>query len=1033
VRWSRAQHEKTQKKTSPIHFLLQLFMTKISIFKFLSTFSIVCLGSVCVAADPKKPSAPTAAKVSPINTVVENQSEFLSPTARLETLPVLSDKQIEEFITDICLELEVLKGYKRTDASGLELPAYPDRISGGTTLVRKKAGGTDILRLGYLVAPRRLPQLWVYGVSQASKDSTPNADASAAILNPILKALLSDRSKLLARLPLSALRTRIINLSYTDAEAAMQGLRAMGFSAITDDMPLVESGTYTGDDVPLMKTPLQKNGVGMASSLGDAVLGSNSSMPTSNKNSPARNEPFESPGEGGAMPSGGFGGLSSMGSRTLGGGLSSVGGMGGQMSPRSARPSFRNIPSTVNFEQLPLVMRLPAPAVEDTGLVSVGGTQNHAAQGSGGGGLGGAGGGMFGGGSSSMFGNFGGGSSKDSNPTGLTESPSMASPLGATVASGTQQLMVLYHPDNLEQFTRVKNAIDNVIDKPARQVFVEGLVLEISKQGIQELGVQWQRTTGSSMLQLGSLTQLIPGQQVTANLAFDNAGKFDPKPFFAKINALVDRNKAEVLSRPSILTLDNRQASIRVGADVPIATSKDASSSLASGRVSFSFQYLPTGILLNVRPRLNEDASEISMVIDATVSASVPGMDLRVVDPSTGALLASAPTISQRRVQTYARIVNNTPLIIGGLVSKDVIKQEDKVPGLADVPFFGRLFGYEANTDNSREVIIVLTPSVLTEELRATKPQIPRDDDRFDSADTRLFRSAYRIRAEDLIDSQYIRFNQRLLTYRKIANQVIERNPDLANVEPFSNFKGTRVPGEFVFVSGMMSRMLDRLKVAEPINIDRLSYFEGVVGASFKKDNVGSLLKRLGDGKTHASFFEKNPGKALTIKFRNTRASLVAGDWATEPVAEIQMVDCANRDAWRHLLWELNQPVNGVQTHHTVVLHQPEDLDRLKLAVALKNTILNNGNEVGTVFDNFLPGRMLAMQEVAPEWERILEASVGRYFYFSELFYPAFFETLERSISSLDSRLRQPDMAPYIKGIQLPELKSPTQGTEVAK
>ena len=55
--------------------------------------------------------------------------------------------------------------------------------------------------------------------------------------------------------------------------------------------------------------------------------------------------------------------------------------------------------------------------------------------------------------------------------------------------------------------------------------------------------------------------------------------------------------------------------------------------------MAFSFQYLPTGILLNVRPRINQEGREISMLIDATVSATVPGQDLRVIDPTSGITL----------------------------------------------------------------------------------------------------------------------------------------------------------------------------------------------------------------------------------------------------------------------------------------------------------------------------------------------------------------------------------------------------------
>ena len=63
---------------------------------------------------------------------------------------------------------------------------------------------------------------------------------------------------------------------------------------------------------------------------------------------------------------------------------------------------------------------------------------------------------------------------------------------------------------------------------------------------------------------------------------------------------------------------------------------------------------------------------------------------------------------------------------------------------------------------------------------------------------------------------------------------------------------------------------------------------------------------------------------------------------------------------------------------------------------------------------------MLAMQEIAPEWERILDASIGQYFYYSELFYPAFFDAHEKAMGLIDGALRKPDMVKLLNGINLP-------------
>lgn len=985
--------------------------------------------------------------------------------SRLIPLPRMPEDQIGDLISDIALELEMRQGYRRVQDDQKMFP-LPDRAVSPFMVSRKSAGKTDYIRMGYLMIPRRGPQLVVSGGSMANGTLGPNPDIGTAEFEPLVRRVLEETFRVRSKLSLNGLQANLIDLSYIDADSALFALRAMGYSAVLEELPLADDDSFRGRDVPLLKgsrfsepgfgttinpsqtvtlagpdgewVPSTATGPGAGLPPAGGVPAASGMMPLPGlpaapgisapgglPRAPASSDDSDLPG-GSSMPP--MGSSSSTGSMApMGGGSSLIplppmggaagalggafnsglggspggsmggglgGGLGGMGSTTAAKPAMAKVPSSIDYDRLPLIFKMPTPDPRNVGLVGSAPKEGDTS--------------------------FGGGASSAANSLGVSMIPSAATPLAPTVSSSTTQLLVLTHPDSPEQFHKVKRVLAELIDKPARQVFVEGLVLEVSKQAIEELGIQWNLRNAAAAVQLGTLVQLTPNAGQTALDILRSSVSTDASQFIARINALVDRNKAEILSRPSVLTLDNRQATIRVGTDIPIATSKDASSGAASGRVAFSFQYLPTGILLNVRPRINKEGREISMLIDATVSATVPGQDLRVIDPTTNVTLASAPSISTRRVQTYARIPNNTPLIIGGLVSRDQTKQEDKVPGLGDIPFLGRLFGYESNKDARREVIIVLTPSIVTEEFRATKPQLPKDDDRFDMADMTLFREAYRIRAEDLIDSQFIRFNRRLLTYRSIANQVMARNPALEKSETFARFQGTKVPGEFIFVSGMMARMLSRLKAGENVNIDKLMFFEGTEGAQFSRESVGGIMRRLGDGKTAESFFKKNPNKALTLRFSFARASTRTGQWATEPLAEVSVVDCADRQAWKQLLWDMNQPVDGQQKHYTIVLHDESDLERLKTAVALKNTILNNGNERGTVFDNFLPGRMVSMQQVSPEWERTMEGTIGRYFYFGELFYPAFADTLERYIRELDVALRLPEMAKYLNGISLP-------------
>ncbi|MBU3600595.1 type II secretion system protein GspD [Polynucleobacter sp. 30F-ANTBAC] len=890
-----------------------------------------------------------------------DQKNSIESAGRYLQLPKYKENEISDFIDDVISELELKKGYKKSPLSlnNMKLPHQNLLLLASAKKLTKN--GYSEIYFGYLPRERRLPLLWIHGVEKNNQTIKVNPDSNAAILDPIINSVFSETKKMKKNIGLSELVPKIINLSYTDADSALFLLRSMGYSVITDTDKLAVDDSFKAD-VEKLQTP------GTAAIIETVVESQSDSKKSSEEGSDEE--------EGGSGGFGGFGGF----------------GGGGGGASKTKKSAVKNLPSSIAYDKLPLIVKVPPPDNHSMGLVGA----PLPSQGS----DGGFGGGGFGSGSGS-------GAEQQGNKGGAI--PNNANQLASPVSGGSgTQIMIMHHPSNIFQYSEVKKVLDQVIDKPVKQVYVEGLILEISKKAISELGVQWGNQSGKSKFTLGTLNQLSAGVNTPAGQFIFDSTATATQQFMAKINALIDEDKAEVLSRPSILTLDNRQAVIRVGTDIPIATSIDAPSSGGASRVAFSFSYQPTGILLNIRPKISDDQKEVSMIIDATVSDRVPGADLRITD-TNGATLASAPTISTRKIQTYARIYNNNPLIIGGLVNKTSIKGESKVPLLGDIPLLGNLFGYKSDAEDKTEVIIVLTPTVLTEEYRATKAQYPKDDNRFDQFGTQLFRESYRIRAEDLIDSQYIRANQRLVKYRNLVNIAIKNNPSLTKQYPFSQLQGTKVPGEFIFVTGMMSRMLERLNAHQNVNIDKLMFFESSKSNSYSSISIGDILKRYGDGKSHESFFSKNSNKALVLTFKYARDSKDPGAWAQEPKAEVKLVDCVNREQWKSLVWEANQPVNGQQNSYSIVIHHPDDLERLKLAITTKNTVLANGNEQNIIFDNFLPGRMIAMQEVSPSWERMLEASVARYYFYSLHYYGAFTNALEKTLQDVETKLSNPE------------------------
>jgi hypothetical protein len=390
------------------------------------------------------------------------------------------------------------------------------------------------------------------------------------------------------------------------------------------------------------------------------------------------------------------------------------------------------------------------------------------------------------------------------------------------------------------------------------------------------------------------------------------------------------------------------------------------------------------------------------------VSARVPGEDLEIRS-TDGVLLATAPTVSTRRVQTYSRIRNNTPFIIGGLVLRENTTELDKVPLLGDIPLIGVAFRAEKTTTSKTEVIIVLTPYVVPEDQYIAR-SLPKDEDLFDSFGNELFRDSYRIRTEDVFDLSFLFENKRLQTYCDLAREAIGNNFRLADREPFRSFNGGRIPGEDILVTRMIYEVVKRLDTADEIALRRVIFFEGQQEplGGYDVRFIERTLAQLGGGVSPGAFFRNMPGKALAVTYSYDRESMDPDRLASEPIPELSIVDCPDRGAWGEMLWELNQPTADGRDRYTILINDESDLERLRRALALKRIVMLNGGNEQLMLRNFSVGKVLLMPELKPDQVHVIDADVARYFFHTEHYYAATVRQIEKRLTELDAELRRP-------------------------
>jgi type II secretory pathway component GspD/PulD (secretin) len=167
---------------------------------------------------------------------------------------------------------------------------------------------------------------------------------------------------------------------------------------------------------------------------------------------------------------------------------------------------------------------------------------------------------------------------------------------------------------------------------------------------------------------------------------------------FSQLNAMVSHGTAKVLATPRIATLNNQEASILIGTQYPVVTT-----TANSGGSNVNVTYIDIGVKLRVTPTIGSDGS-----IVADLHPEVSTIDSIV--QSAG---ASAPQISDRRVDATLRVQKDETIVIGGLLRDIDSTTVTKLPFLGDIPVFGEVFRNRQNTRFKDEVVFLITPHIM--------------------------------------------------------------------------------------------------------------------------------------------------------------------------------------------------------------------------------------------------------------------------------------------------------------------------------
>jgi general secretion pathway protein D len=288
--------------------------------------------------------------------------------------------------------------------------------------------------------------------------------------------------------------------------------------------------------------------------------------------------------------------------------------------------------------------------------------------------------------------------------SGLVIGPAQAAKSRVVVSAATNSLIF---QGGMEDYTSILNLLQQ-LDQPVKAALIEVTVAEVNLTDAEQLGVEWTlnaANTAGAIWTAGTLGGL---GIATAGLNIGRSSLAGSPRML--INALATNNRARILSSPRILARNGETATIQVGQEVPIITSQQTTpvaspvTGVTSGILQ-TVQYRTTGVILKVKPVIHA-GDRIELEVSQEVSAAA----------STTTGVNTSPTFSSRKVETKLSLKDGATVLLGGLMSSTQSKNQGGVPLLKDIPGFGQLFRVDNENNSNTELIVLITPYIISDD-----------------------------------------------------------------------------------------------------------------------------------------------------------------------------------------------------------------------------------------------------------------------------------------------------------------------------
>ncbi len=304
---------------------------------------------------------------------------------------------------------------------------------------------------------------------------------------------------------------------------------------------------------------------------------------------------------------------------------------------------------------------------------------------------------------------------------------------GFIQADPSTNSLVITGPEPL--YKQLRAVIDQ-LDSRRAQVYIESMIVEVSGDDAANFGLQWQGILGNQgdkagvfagtnfgstgnlvtidTAQIAGKTAVTLGEGLNIGLITKIAGVYG---IGAIANILRSRANTNIVSTPNLITLDNEEAKIIVGSNVPFVTGSSTSTGTGTTNPFQTIERKDVGITLRIKPQIGEGGTVRMQIFQESSSLSDK------VAPGTS---NAGPSTNKRSIESTVIVDDGQILVLGGLIEDKFTENRTKVPLLGDIPFLGALFRSESRTKTRTNLMVFLRPTIMRDAESANRISLDR-------------------------------------------------------------------------------------------------------------------------------------------------------------------------------------------------------------------------------------------------------------------------------------------------------------------